>query len=44
MDLSEDFAVVAAGGLAHVKEVRDVLSRAGLESDFVKPPEGQGSS
>lgn len=44
MEPSEDYAVVAAGGLPHVREVQDVLARAGLASDFVKPPEGQGSS
>ena len=44
MALPEDYAVVAAGGLAHVREVKDLLSAAGLESDYVKPTEGQGSS
>jgi hypothetical protein len=42
--LPEEFAVVAAGGLAHVREVKELLAGVGLESDYVKPPEGQGSS
>ena len=44
MALPEEYEVVAAGGLEHVREVKQVLADAGLESDFVKPPENQGSS
>jgi hypothetical protein len=44
MALPENFAVVAAGGLAHVREVKELLASRGLESDYVKPPEDQGSS
>ena len=44
MALPENFAVVAAGGLAHVREVKELLTSLGLESDYVKPPEDQGSS
>jgi len=42
--LPEDYAVVAAGGLAHVREVKGVIEAAGMEADYVKPPEGEGSS
>ncbi len=40
----EQLAIVATGGIGHVREVQGVLAAAGLRSDFVKPPEGKGGS
>ena len=44
MSDEQELAIVATGGIGHVREVQDVLASAGLRSEFVKPPEGRGSS
>lgn len=37
-------AVLVQGSLDHVREVRRVLGRGGVESRLLAPPEGCGSS
>jgi len=39
----QDFAVVAAGGIGHLREVQALLAAVGLASELLRPPEGQGS-
>jgi len=37
-------AILAQGGLEHVRELRELLRRRGIEAHVVRPPEGAGSS
>jgi len=37
-------AILAQGGLEHVRELREVLRVRGIEAHVVRPPEGAGSS
>ena len=41
---ADQAAIIAQGGLDHMKELRGVLRRAGIDSELRQPPEGQGSS
>lgn len=40
----EDAVIVAQGDMAHVRELREVLAREGIDCRAVRPPEGRGSS
>ena len=42
--MSSEPAVVAQGGAAHLRELRDHLLESGIASQVVCPPAGRGSS
>jgi hypothetical protein len=42
--VSEEPAIVAQGGMEHLRELRDHLLALGIRSQMVRPPEGRGSA
>ena len=44
MQPSNAVQVIAQGGLAHLREIEQLLARHGLRAEIVKPPEGQCGS
>jgi hypothetical protein len=42
--VSAEPAVVAQGGIGHLRELRDHLLERGIHAQVVRPPEGRGSA